>query len=168
MTKRLMGLQGMVRRFGLYAACALPAFGIGIHTPRANFVATYISACQGTGVAPSVRIQWASAARHTARPRSSSVEVYPRGRSIDRTYDVLGEVGVLAHSSHTGVDVLSDYAQRTARKMGGDAIIDVWYDDAASVRPKAGEQGMLYLTARVVRWQPSASAPAPRADDRRE
>ena len=150
-----MNLPGMRRRLGLLATCLLPAaFGVGIHTPHA-FIATHTFACTGpgSGVAPSVRTTYASAERLRPRPKSSLVAVYSRDQKPARAYEVIGQVGVLAHSSHTGTDELTRYAEGAARQMGGDAIIEVSLDDAASVRPKAGEQGMLYLSGSVVRWQ---------------
>src|SRR5262249_9490254 len=110
-------------------------------------------ACEGTDVAPSVRITYAAGEHARPRPTAASVEVYHRGQATSRAFDVIGKVGVLSHSSHTFDNVLTDYAQRAARQMGGDAIVDLHVDDAASVRPKAGEQGMLSLSASVVRWQ---------------
>ena len=154
MTKRLLDLGVMLRRrFALCAFCVLPALGIGVHTRHASFVATFIPACSGTGVPPSVRPKFASAEPPKPRPKSSHVEVYQRGQKPGRAYEMLGEVGVLAHSSHTSIDELTTYAKRAALHMGGDALVEMWWDDAASVRPKAGEQGMLYLSANVVRWQ---------------
>ena len=141
------------RMLGLLAVCVLPALGISVRTPHASFIATFFYACPGPGVAPTVRTKHTSAVRPAPRPRSSLVEVFHRGQTPGRTYELLGEVGVLSHSSHTGVDELTTYAERAARQMGGDAIVNVRWDDAASVRPKAGEQGMLYLTARVARWR---------------
>ena len=154
MLKRLLELTRMPsHRFALLAFCALPAVGFGVHTPHTSFVATFIPACSGPGVAPTVRTRFVSGVRPSPRPKSSPVDVFPRGQAPGRTYEMLGEVGVLSHSSHTGVEDLTTYARRAAQQMGGDAIVDVWCDDAASVRPGAGEQGMLYLTASVVRWQ---------------
>jgi hypothetical protein len=156
MGKKLMNLPGKRRRLGLLATCLLPAaFGVGVHTPHTGFLATHTFACTGpgSGVAPSVRTTYASAERQRPRPKSSTVSVYSHDQTPERAYEVLGEVGVLAHSSHTGIDELTRYAEGAARQMGGDAIIDMSWDDAASVRPKAGEQGMLYLSGSVVRWQ---------------
>ena len=154
MARSRFGIAGMpTRRSALLAAFILPALGIGVHTPHSSFVATFIPACSGPGVAPSVRTRFASAARPAARPKSSTVDVFPRGQKPGRTYELVGDVGVLAHSSHTGMEELTTYAKRAAQQMGGDAIVDVWVDDAASVHPRAGEQGMLYLTASVARWQ---------------
>jgi len=69
------------------------------------------------------------------------------------TFACPGSGSGVAPSSYTGRDELTRYAEGAARQMGGDAIIDVRLDDAASVQPKAGEQGMLYLSGSVVRWQ---------------
>jgi len=155
--KRLMNLPKLrPHRLGLLATCLLPAaFGVGMRTPHTGFLATHTFACSGpgSGVAPSVRTTYTSAGRQRPRSKSSIVTVYSRDEKPARTYEVLGEIGVLAHSSHTGQDELTRYAEGAARQMGGDAIIDVRLDDAASVQPKAGEQGMLYLSGSVVRWQ---------------
>jgi len=144
------------RRLGLLATCLLPAaFGVGMRAPHRGFLATHTFACpgSGSGVAPSVRTTYASSERQRPRSKSSVVTVYTREEKPARTYELLGEIGVLAHSSDTGRDELTRYAEGAARQMGGDAIIDVRLDDAASVQPKAGEQGMLYLSGSVVRWQ---------------
>ena len=154
MLDRLLELaRTLRRRFALIMFWALPAVGIGVHTPHTSFVATFIPACSGPGVAPTVRTRFVAAVRSAPQPRSSNVDVFPRGQKPARTYELLGEVGVLSHSTHTSTEDLTTYAKRAAHQMGGDAIVDVWWDDAANVRPRAGEQGMLYLTASVVRWQ---------------
>jgi len=62
MLKHLSGLTRWPRRLATYALCTLPAFGFGLHVPQSSFVATYLPACGGTGVAPSVRTKFASAA----------------------------------------------------------------------------------------------------------
>ena len=146
-------LRARSHRYVALAACALPALGVGLPARHGGVVATFFYACPGPGVAPTVRTSFTAAARPAPRPKSAKVDVYLRGRKPARRYQLVGTVDVLAHSSHTGVDELQGRAMRAARQMGGDAIVDVWYDDAANVRPRAGEQGMLYLTASVARWE---------------
>ena len=65
---------------------------------------------------------------------------------------------MLASGSRTSIDELTDWAKRGARRLGGDAIVNVIVDDAASVQPKAGPVGLLCLTASVVSWEASPSA----------
>jgi hypothetical protein len=60
---------------------------------------------------------------------------------------------VLASGPRTSVDILTDWARRGARRLGGDAIVDVNVDDAAHAQPKGGPVGLLYLTASVVSWE---------------
>src|SRR5262252_9119067 len=136
MMKHLMNLPRIRRRrLGLLATCLLPAaFGVGVHTPHVGFLATHTFACPGpgSGIAPSVRTTYASAERYRPRAKSEPFHVYKRDQAPGRAYELLGQVGVLAHSSHTGIDELTRYAEGAARQMGGDAIIDVSWDDAAS------------------------------------
>jgi hypothetical protein len=70
-----------------------------------------------------------------------------------RGFRIVGAVQVLASSGRSSVGELTECASRGARKLGGDAIVDVSVVDAASARPKAGDVGLLYLTASVARWE---------------
>jgi hypothetical protein len=81
------------------------------------------------------------------------VEVFELGHAPARHYRILGKVEVLATSTYTRTDELTDYARRSARRMGGDAIVDVDVQDAASTHPRAGERGLLVLTAGVACWE---------------
>ena len=140
-------------RLATLVVCLLPAFSIGTPTTRPNLVASFFFACPGENPAPRVRTKYTAMRRPARRPKSSPVDVFQRGHAPMRKYQLVGEVDVLAHSSHTNVDDLTHYAIRAAREMGGDALVDVWLEDAASAQPRAGEQGMLCLTAGVARWE---------------
>jgi hypothetical protein len=77
-----------------------------------------------------------------------------------RTYEPVGSVLVVAHVFGTGPSELTDHAMRAARQMGGDALVNVRVDDAASLRPPAGPVGRLALMAAVVRWSDRPNADA--------
>jgi hypothetical protein len=79
--------------------------------------------------------------------------MFERGHAPARAHEVIGEVRVVASSSRTGTSTLSDWAKREARRLGGDALVDVAWEDAARTTPPAGPVGLLALDAKVVRWQ---------------
>lgn len=133
--------------------CTLPAVGVGVRTTHSSFVASFFYACAGSEPAPRVRTEYTAASRPRPRPALSPVEVYERGRAPARRYQLVGRVHVLASSGRTSARELTDYASRSARKMGGDAIVDVSVCDAASAQPRAGDVGLLCLTAGVARWE---------------
>ena len=131
----------------------LPAVGVGVPATHASFVASFFYACGGSHHAPRVRTEYTAAGRPAPRPAASPVGVYMLGHAPARRYQTLGKVEVLATSTYTRTDELTEYASRSARRMGGDAIVDVDWQDAASTHPKAGDQGLLILTAVVARWE---------------
>ncbi len=131
----------------------VPAFGVGERTTHSSSVASFFYACEGKNPVPRVRTNYTATGRPTPRPKSSPVEVYLHGRAPTRRYRLVGEVQVLASSGRTSIQELTDHASRGARRLGGDAIIDVSWCDAASAQPRAGDVGLLYLTAGVARWE---------------
>lgn len=139
-------------RLLLLALCVLPALGAGFRTGQRAVVASFIYSCDASDPRPRLRTNYTAEGKPKARPSSAAVAVFERGHTPDRKYVELGEVNVLASGSHTSVDDLTDWARRGARRLGGDAIVDVSWDDAAHVQPPAGSVGRLYLTATVVRW----------------
>ena len=140
-------------RVVLVTLCLLPALGVGLPARHTNIVASFIYSCDASDPDPRVRTTYTAAGRPRPRPGSSPVEVFQRGQAPARKHVPIGEVSVLASGSRTSVAELTEWAQRGARRLGGDAIVDVHWDDAASVQPKAGPVGLLYLTASVVRWE---------------
>lgn len=145
-------------RIALLTLCALPALGFGIQLPGALPVATYISACGGSGQSPTVRTSYSTPHRPPRRPKSAPVEVFHGAASPTRAYESVGWVSVVAHVDGTGAGELTDRAMLAAREMGGDALVGVQIDDAASLRPPAGAVGRLGLRALVVRWSDRADA----------
>jgi hypothetical protein len=130
----------------------VPAVGIGVPATHPGFVASYFFACPGTHHAPRVWTHYTETDRPAPRPASSPVFVYYVGKPPARQYRIVGTVEVLATSTYTRTDELTDSAIRSARRMGGDAIVEVDWQDAASTLPRAGERGLLVLTAVVARW----------------
>lgn len=140
-------------RMLLLAFCLLPLFGFSFRGGRPAYVASFISSCDASDPRPRLRTHYTAPGRPVARPDSAAVGVYARGAAPPRKYAVIGDVNVLASGSRTSVEELTDWAKRGARRLGGDALVDLSYDDAASVKPAAGPVGQLYLTATVVRWE---------------
>jgi hypothetical protein len=147
-----------LNRIGLLALCLLPALVFDAHVPGSLAAATYISACGGTGQSPTVRTSYVTAHRPARRPKSALVEFFEGEAKPARAYEPVGSVLVLAHVSGTGPGELADRAKAAARAMGGDALVNVHIDDAASLRPPAGPVGRLALRAAVVRWTEQANA----------
>ena len=145
-----------LNRIGLLALCVLPALAFGAHVPGSLPVATYISACGGSGQSPTVTKTYATSHHPPARPRDANVEVYA-GNVPTRAYEPVGSVLVLTHVSGSG-PTLTNIATRAAREMGGDALVSVQIDDAASLHPPGGPVGRLGLRASVVRWSDRANA----------
>jgi hypothetical protein len=147
-----------LNRIGLLALCVLPALGFGARVPGSLPVATYISACGGTGQSPTVRASYTTAHHPAPRPKSAPVDVFEVGSKPAREYELVGMVQVIAHVSGTGPAELTECARLAARQMGGDALVSVQVDDAAHTRPPAGPAGRLALLALVVRWSERANA----------
>jgi len=144
-------------RLALLSLILLPALGVGAPGRQPAFVASFIHSCDASDPRPRLRTNHTAPGRPRPRPASSPVEVFERGRAVPRGHVVIGEVNVLASGSRTPVHELTDCAKRGARRLGGDALVDVSWDDAANVRPPAGAVGRLYLTATVVRWEEEAA-----------
>lgn len=140
-------------RLALFALCLLPAFGVSLPARPASVVATFLYSCDASSPQPRLRTTYTAAGRPKARPGSAPVEVFHRGQEPARKFVPIGEVSVLAGGPRTSVDDLTDWAKRGARRLGGDALVQVASDDAASMQPKAGPVGLLCLTATVVRWE---------------
>ena len=140
-------------RLLLASCCLLPALSLGVPTRHSNFVASFIFSCDASNPHPKLRTTWTAEGKPRPRDKSATVEVFEAGALPSRKYDAVGEVSVLASGSRTSIDELTDWAKKGARKLGGDALVNLSWDDAASVKPKAGPEGLLYLTATVVRWE---------------
>ncbi len=129
----------------------LPNLAVEGPTTRQWFVTSFVPGCEQ--FVPRVRSEYTAAGRPTPRDASAPVDVYLRGHEPVRPYQVVGKLELLARSRNTSLENLVDHARRTARGMGGDALLETWPRDAASLEPPRGERGRLYLTASVIRWE---------------
>lgn len=139
---------GRSNRSALLALSVLPAFAFGPHAPGRLPVGTFFYACTES---PFI-IQRYPRSR-PAPPKYSLVEVYDRGKSPARTFERVGDVRLVAHRSGVATSELTHRAILAAQLMGGDALVDVYFADAASLKPKAGDAGSLCLVASVVQWK---------------
>lgn len=135
----------------LFACCLLPALAFPLPGRPAAVVATFLPSCDASPPRPRLTTTYTAAGRPHAKPADAPVEVFEREADPARRWVALGEVRVLASGPRTSVDDLTDWAKRGARRLGGDALVDVRIDDAASATPPAGPVGLLVLQARVVR-----------------
>jgi len=113
-------------------------------------IPTFIPGCEQ--FPPRVTARYLVPGKPTARDRFAEVGVYLHGREPARSYVVIGEVEVLTRSRNTSLSDMIDYASVEARKMGGEAIVDVWPRSVAA-RGSADSRGRHQLTAKIVRWR---------------
>jgi len=110
------------------------------------FIPTFVPGCQLSP--PQVKSVYAGEGKPIARPRDWTIEIFLAGDLPKRRYVVVGELQVLTRSRNTSLNNMLEYAAREARKMGGDAIVDVW-PRSVSVDPR----GPRILTAKIVNWE---------------
>lgn len=114
---------------------------------------TFVPGCEL--IPPKVSSHYSGPGRPIARGRYARVDVFLAGEDPGRRYGVLGDVEIRARSRNTSLHNLLDYARREARKLGGDAVVEVRSQRAiqASRGACAGAPvTRLTLTGRVVRW----------------
>jgi hypothetical protein len=125
------------------ALVLLPAIEIGSRSP---FLPTFIPGCEATP--PRVTSVYTGEGLPVPRARDAAVGVFLHGDAPRMRYVVVGEVRVTTSSRVTSLNNLIECAQREARRLGGDAIVDVWPG------PATGDlAGQRTLTARVVNWR---------------
>ena len=109
-------------------------------------IGSFIPACEP--VPPHVESIFTSAIRPAPRGRFAQVEVFMHGRDPTLHYQVVGVVTVSTRSRNVSLWNLLDSAKAEARRMGGEAIIDVFPRPVSNDDP----QGARVLTAKVVNW----------------
>jgi hypothetical protein len=90
------------------------------------------------------------------RADSAAVEVFLEGSPPERAYTVLGEVLVTTDLSRRKTQELLDSAKVQARKLGGDALVDVGFTSQATVEgtDKSTHSGTRrILKGKVVAWK---------------
>ncbi len=141
-------------RLALALLCALPAFSWNVGTANRPLLATFMYACDNSTPEPKLTTTYAAAGKPSPKGASDYVAVYRKGGDApEQAFDRIGQVQVLASTSRMTVSELEDWARRGARQLGGDALTELAWDDAASVTPKAGPVGLLVVRADVVRWR---------------
>jgi len=100
------GLPPGSRGFVL-VACLVSLLGCAMHPPYINSIYTG---------------QWAPP---TAKPDSATVEVYRDTSAPDRVYTTVGRVVIASDNRKQTLESMLDYARAEARKMGGDALVNV-------------------------------------------
>jgi hypothetical protein len=151
-----------VQRLAVLALCLLPAFSLEVPARGGTFLASYLPACTSGDPRPRVETHVIPGQHFAPRPEFSGVEIFAREQPPVRRYSVIGSVRVLASSSRMPVATLEDWARREARRLGGDALIDLVLNDAARATPPAGPVGLMVLDARIVHWDPGAENAKPR------
>lgn len=115
---------------------------------------TFVPGCELTP--PKIKSHYSGTGRPIARDPRIRVEVFLAGREPGWDYAVVGDVEVMARSRNTSVINMLDYARREARKLGGDAVVDVRIQQAMEASPDAcGGSPVkgLTLTGKVVTWE---------------
>jgi hypothetical protein len=132
-----------------------------------------ISGCAGLVRPPEVKTLYTASEPMVARGDSASVEVFLPVAPPERAYVVLGQVEVSTQRRHRRMDELLQYAKVGARRMGGDALINLEADAiptparVGSAYPVYGNDGRVVgvnsfagapglrrtLRAVVVRWK---------------
>lgn len=141
----------IVHRLVLAAICVLPVIPVASPTPGAPIVASFMYACEADEPRPSLTMRYTGEGRSQRREATATVEVFERGHDPARSFRAIGEVRVRANSARTSTVELRRCAERGARELGGDALVDLVIDDAAALH--AGPVGLLCATARVVQWR---------------
>ncbi len=140
-------------RLALIILCVLPAFAVNVGHRDSPLLATFMYACDADHPEPRLTTVYTGEGKAKPKAASDPVALFDAGQEPARHYRVIGEVKVLANSHETSVDDLKTWAARGARKLGGDALVAVRCDDAASMTPQAGPVGLLALTATVAQWE---------------
>ena len=113
-------------------------------------IPTFIPGCEQ--FPPRVTSRYLLSGKPVAHDRFAGVDVFLRGQRPPRPFFVIGDVEVISRSRNTSLGNMVDYASGAARKMGGDAIVDVWPRSAEAPGGGRDPRGRHMLTAKIVRW----------------
>jgi hypothetical protein len=129
---------------GAWPTLAAPA-GITARLTSAAVPLSFVPACEP--LTPKVTFVQSGDAHPAPRDRNAKVEVFLVGSTPERRFVEVGQLEVLGRSSRHNLTSLIEAAQRRARAMGGDALVEVRPNLEVSPR-----RTPMTLTARVVRW----------------
>ena len=141
-----------VNRLAIFVLPLALAFAAEVRTTDSMTLASFIPACPRSHPEPRVELRYLAESPLEPRPESAPVGVFLRGNQPARQYRQVGEVELFARSRNTSVDELILRASRTAREVGGDALVDVWWSDEGRPKQEVGVRGNFYMRAVVVSW----------------
>lgn len=149
-------VEATLKPLSVFAAtgvmCLLPAVELTISPldlrargPATGIVIpTFVPGCEL--IPPRVSSVYTGKGHPRARRDDARIEVFLAGERPNREFVVVGELEVATGNRNTSLSNLIEYARREARRLGGDAIVDV-RPPASTDRP-----GKRVLTAKVVSW----------------
>jgi hypothetical protein len=114
---------------------------------------TFVPGCEL--MPPRISSHYTGPGRPVPRDRSAHVDIFLAGHDPERSFVVLGDVEVHARSRNTSLTNMFDYARGEARKLGGDAVVEVRSERETRFArgPCAGAPTTRRtLTGTVVRW----------------
>jgi len=141
------------RLFATLAVSLLPAVGLQIPDARHGVPLTFFYACPDhQHRAPRVVTRRFGETEMLAWT-PSRLGLYLRGHTPERPYRVIGRVELTARSDRTKVPELLEHADRAARELGGEALVDVQWRGARGVSPIMRDDQLPFLIANVARWK---------------
>lgn len=114
---------------------------------------TFVPGCEL--IPPRITTHYVGPGRPMPRDQYAPVDVFLAGKEPGMSYTVLGHVEIRARSRNTSLSNMLDYARREARKLGGDAVVEIRSEQKtqAARGPCAGSPvTRRVLTGTVVRW----------------
>ena len=135
----------------LTVPASLLCLSLGLDLGAVLVIPTFIPGCEQ--FPPRVTSHYLLPGKPIARDPFAQVPVFLRGDQPTRRYVVIGDIEVLTRGRNTSLGNMIEYASREARKMGGEAILDVWPRPVEDAKASADRRGRHVLTAKVVRWR---------------
>lgn len=122
-----------------------------------------LDGCAGTLPPPDIKTLYTAATPAVARPDTAAIEVFLNADPPRREYDVLGQVEITTERESRTLENMLDYAKREARRLGGDALVNL-ETDATPTPATAGTTFPIYnlYTGKVIGYRSNSSGPGTR------
>ena len=134
----------------LALALLLPlAFAVEVQPPAFGraLVASFYPGCQV--LPPHTTVTMAGDQAYAPRPRDGAVTVHLAGSPPEGRYRVIATIDVLARTRGASLANLIAHAEREARKIGGQMLVDVTPSFAGD---GGGDPRRIRLTAKIAIW----------------